>query len=282
MMKYQVTEVNWSKNKERTLKMNTTATISLKCSTTLNATYRKTLGMFGFVIVDDAKSADVVITNDLRTIYQIYRAHQTYVLIPSGPLSSEITKENIIVMDYPFSLLELANLIGRIGNKLVAASVSVVETVVTVKPGAPWVLVVDDMIENREAAKQQLGETYNLTVVDGFDEARVAFQARKFDFALLDLHLPVSTEGALAETVIASNLGEGIPYGMFLLFSACETGADAAVVTDLSHHSDPFSAAFDYYDGKTYIINSKKGMFQHATKIGNVKNWKQALERLQK
>jgi CheY-like chemotaxis protein len=281
-MKYQVTEVNWSKNKERTLKMNTTATISLKCSTTLNAAYCKTLGLFGFAIVDDAKSANVVITNDLRTIYQIYRADQTYVLIPTGPLSSEITKENIIVMDYPFGLLELANLIGRVGDKLVPATALIAETAVTVKPGAPWVLVVDDKIENREAAKQQLCETYNLTVVDDFDEARVAFKSRKFDFALLDLHLPVSTEGALAETVIASNLGEGIPYGMFLLFSACETGADAAVVTDLSHHSDPFSAAFDYYDGKTYVINGKKGMFQHASMIGEAKNWLQALERLQK
>ena len=111
------------------------------------------------------------------------------------------------------------------------------------------------------------------TDIPSVDQARQALKDRRFDFALLDLHLPVATKGALGAEAIAKNLGQEIPYGFFLLLEACKSGADAAVVTDLNHHQDPFSAAFDYYSSELFTINGKRALLLHARMVGGVKDW---------
>lgn len=148
------------------------------------------------------------------------------------------------------------------------------------KPGRPWVLVVDDKDLHRESARRQLTDV-NLVMAVGFDQAREELSKRNFDYALLDLHLMVSTNGALGSDALGKYYGQEIPYGIFLLLEACRKGAQAAVVTDLNHHQDPLSAVFDIYHGQHLNIEGKKALLLHAeiTDDGS-KNWRKALEQL--
>lgn len=78
-------------------------------------------------------------------------------------------------------------------------------------------------------------------------------------------------------------LGELVPYGMLLMVEAAHQGAtQVAVVTDLSHHNDPFSAAFDYFSGFSVKIDNAKVVMMHAPMKDGTKDWAQALAQLLK
>lgn len=143
----------------------------------------------------------------------------------------------------------------------------------------PGVLVVDDKLSNRVAAQHQLVPDYRLTVVGDYDEAIEVLSEQKFNIVLLDLHLPMSANNLGGG---AFKLGELVEYGLLLLFKAAMSGAEyAAVVTDLNHHADPFSAAFDHFSGKAFTINETHCLLMHAPmQEGGVKDWRQALEKL--
>ncbi len=270
--------------------------IFIDCAKPVDAALKKTIDLLRTVnYVTDPKAAELVIVDDIKKVVQIYDPKIVFVVIYSGQIrpSTEV-RENVFQIHVCGFLPEVIRLIEKIGGEsseesatieeesvLTAKAVetAVVEALVE-KPGMPWVLVVDDKLENRLSARKQLGDYYNLIIVEGYAEAKKALEERKFDFALIDLHLPVDQTGALSSEALVRNLGEGIPYGMFLIFDACEAGVHAALVTDLNHHQDPFSAAFDRYSGKIFLVNGKKAMFQHASVIDGAKDWAFALQRL--
>lgn len=229
--------------------------------------------------VDDKETADLVITDNVREIIAGYSEKKQYAFfnLEHQPIATD--KKNVVMVPISTCLATLAELIAKIqeqddGETTIAA---VKVEVSPEKPEAPWILVVDDKPENRVAAQQQLGKEFNVILAEGFNQARKALSERRFDYALLDLHLPVDTEGALGENTLAKWLGQDVPYGIFLLLEACQKGADSAVVTDLNHHQDPFSAAIDFYSGKTFRINGQKAMLLHAHMENGVKNWIAAL-----
>ncbi|HOH67594.1 MAG TPA: hypothetical protein PK896_03855 [bacterium] len=235
-------------------------------------------------VVADFQEADLIIIDKVKKLAEKYREDKQYVLLDYGQ-PAEISLPdlpNFVKVDISDCLVELLQISSRIKlEKETEVAISVVESAVSAeKPGLPWILVVDDKPENQQAAKNQLGN-FNLVVAEGFDQARLALRERQFAYALLDLHLPVATGGALGEAGIAKHIGLDIPYGLFLLLEACQHGAHAAVVTDLNHHQDPFSAAFDYYANEAMIINGKKALLLHAQlTTGGVKDWCWALDRL--
>lgn len=235
--------------------------------------------------VDNQENADLIIIDNFRKVAGNYHEDKQYVLLDysqqervSMPDLPNFTR--VGVSDCLAQLLQISSRIKLEADAKVAVS-AVEPEVSTEKLGMPWILVVDDKPENRQAAYDQLGNDFNLVVAEGFDRVRQAFKERKFAYALIDLHLPVATGGALGEAGIARHIGMDIPYGLFLLLEACQEGAHAAVVTDLNHHQDPFSAAFDYYAGRPMIINGKKALLLHAQLItGGAKDWRWALDRL--
>lgn len=148
------------------------------------------------------------------------------------------------------------------------------------RPDLKCILVVDDKLENRQAAVKQLSDKWNVWLASGYDEAMgiLAAEPDKFEIALLDLHMPMSPRTLSEE---AFHLGELVPYGLLLLLEVCCQGVKfAAVVTDLNHHSDPFSAAFDNFTGKVMNMGRAEVMLMHAPMKDGVKDWAAALDHL--
>ena len=101
--------------------------------------------------------------------------------------------------------------------------------------------------------------------------------SEKFDVVLTDLHLPMSSK-TMGDKF---RFGELVPYGILLMVEAARQGAKyVAVVTDLSHHDDPFSAAFDHYSQFTIKIEGAKVVMMHATMENGAKDWASALAQL--
>jgi len=66
------------------------------------------------------------------------------------------------------------------------------------------------------------------------------------------------------------------------MIEAARQGAkQVAVVTDLNHHTDPFSAAFDHFSRFPIQIEDAKVLMLHARITGEGKDWSNALDRLQ-
>lgn len=237
-------------------------------------------------VVDDFRIADLIIISDLRRLAKIYNSDTQYAFINVSRQQFTVDKPNvneISISDCVPKLMEIASkIVVKDDDESTVTELEVTPTACIEKPDTRWILVVDDKPENQASARQQLDQDFNLVVATGFDEARKALKDRKFDYALLDLHMPVATEGALASEALAKNLGQEIPYGLFLLLEACQKGAHAALVTDLNHHQDPFSAAFDYYRGQPMTINGEKALMLHAHMIDGAKNWRWALDQLLK
>ena len=150
--------------------------------------------------------------------------------------------------------------------------------VVSPDPFALHILVIDDMPENIASAKSCLAG-HHLTTVTGYQEAMDVLGREKFDVVLTDLYLPMSLQTMWDEF----RLGELVPYGILLMVEAARQGAKhVAVVTDLSHHDDPFSAAFDHYSQFPVKIENAKVVMMHAPMRDGAKDWKTALDRLMK
>ncbi len=122
---------------------------------------------------------------------------------------------------------------------------------------APRVLVIDDTPANIRSAEETVPFEYGLVTATGYDEAMDLLSKEKFDIVLTDLHMPMSSRCLGPK---AFRLGELVPYGLLIVMeSLARRVEEIAVVTDLGHHDDPFSAAFDHFTreairaGKTHI-----------------------------
>lgn len=232
------------------------------------------------VFVESMTEADLVVFTDVRSIEQEYDKTRSYAYfgISRGAGVMRLP-DNCLVISPSEALVCLIGIIQNIREKLTpigeAAPVTVGE-VVPLRPDALRILVIDDTPENITSAKQGLAG-HRLTTVTRYQDAMDILGQEKFDVVLCDLHLPMSSR-TMGDKF---KLGELVPYGMLLIVEAAHQGAKrVAVVTDLSHHDDPFSAAFDHFSRYSVKIDGAKVVMMHAPIQGGAKDWASALNQL--
>ncbi len=233
------------------------------------------------VYVDSQKEADLVIFDELRLIEKDYSRSIAYgyfgmsrnkVVLPEN--ATDISSAAVSIV----CLVELIQKVWLTLKPLEAPVVEVVEEAIPLRPDALSILVIDDTAKHIASAKSGLAG-HKLTVATGYEEAMKTLGKEKFDIVLTDLHLPMSSK-TMGD---AFKLGELVPYGILLMVEAAHRGAKhVAVVTDLNHHADPFSAAFDYYSSFSVKIDGAKTVMMHAPMMGDAKDWARALEILMK
>ena len=130
--------------------------------------------------------------------------------------------------------------------------------------------------KNQNSAWELRKIGHRLTVAKDYAEALQILEKETFDVVLLDLHMPMVIQGALASSAL--KLGEQVPYGALLIWdTALAKAKRVAVVTDLNHHSDPFSAAYDRYTNKVFMVNETLVRMIHAPMSNGAKDWVSAL-----
>jgi CheY-like chemotaxis protein len=232
--------------------------------------------------VETVAEADLVVGLNVRDFEPHYTTSQQYVMIDFLQ-SKEVLPENVVKMtgtNGSNMVMELAELISRVGKTLqpipVEASASFEEQVPLFED-ALRILVIDDTPKNIASAKKTLAG-HHVTTVTGYEAAMKILTKQRFDVVLTDLHLPMSSK-TMGDKF---RLGELVPYGMLLILEASRWGTRfVAVVTDLGHHDDPFSAAFDHYAHFPVRIEQAKVLMMHAEKMEDgSKDWSAALRRL--
>lgn len=163
------------------------------------------------------------------------------------------------------------------------------------------ILVVDDNIRNRRAAREQL-EGHDLTIVDSLDKARFALESGRgrFDVVLCDMELPESDRG-----VVENHHFDGDEscrdtaaineYGFSIAMLAIQRGVRrVAMVTSTFHHHSPMAymafvlmrgGALELADGARLIFEADsmtkmRGVEDPKTRDQCVKDWRRALARL--
>ncbi|MCX6787953.1 MAG: hypothetical protein NT108_02175 [Candidatus Kaiserbacteria bacterium] len=166
------------------------------------------------------------------------------------------------------------------------------------------ILVVEDNKKHREAAKKQLTEQHDVTIVKSFVIASELLLGNEgaareyqnlasvpFDAALLDLNMPAE------KTASCSQVGEGeVPYGFILALRAVQCGVKyVGIITDANHHSGPLTAALDlicpaywHEDGSqpVFRIDETRLVIAHAPfeegdpTVAQAKDWGRLLSRL--
>lgn len=108
------------------------------------------------------------------------------------------------------------------------------------------ILVVDDKLGHRNAAREQLGQNNDLTVLGSYiDALSLLRQAKPFDLVLTDLLMP--SEGyLLGDQAMRAELGRPIAAGTFIALAALRAGVpEVVIVTDGNHHAHPSVAALE-------------------------------------
>ncbi len=234
--------------------------------------------------IDVASEADLIIFDSVRKIEKDFDKKKSYLCIwgvGGGGYHTKPTNlpENVTVVHGADLLHNLLTTISEISKKLTPIaeiSESPVEEQVPIKADALRILVIDDAAKHIASAKKGLAGHF-LTTATGYQEAMELLGKEKFDVVLTDLHLPMSSQ-TMGDKF---KLGELVPYGILLMIEAARQGAkQVAVVTDLSHHDDPFSAAFDHYSRFPISIEGAKVRMLHARISEEGKDWVDALKRI--
>lgn len=232
--------------------------------------------------IDTASEADLIIFDSVRKIEKDFDKTKSYLCIWGVGGSGYITKpanlpENVTVVHGADLLTNLLTLLSDLSKKLTPIADVVatsVEEVIPTRPDALRILVIDDTAKHIASAKKGLAG-HRLTTATGYQEAMELLGKEKFDVVLTDLHLPMSSK-TMGDKF---KLGELVPYGILLMIEAARQGAKkVAVVTDLSHHDDPFSAAFDHYSQFPISIEGAKVRMLHARVSDEGKDWAEALQ----
>lgn len=233
-------------------------------------------------IVNTMAEADLIVCEDIRKIASSYNKEKTYAIISTSlkQTNQEIPK-NAIVFPIGFNLPDYYALITKVSQKITGRNENQVDVKVDViEPNAKTILVIDDTPKNIISAKKLLSGHY-LTVAEGYDQAMDIFGKEKFEIVLTDLYLPMSAQTLSQE---AFKLGQLVPYGFLLMCEAARNGAKyIAIVSDIGHHDDHFSAAFDHFSSFAFNIENAKVMMLHArlTDTGG-KDWQNALKEITK
>lgn len=233
-----------------------------------------------FTFVESADEADLVIFTEIRDIERGYSNEKSYAVLSMFRKRAPSLPENCMIVDVLDILGGLIKAIKQAGEKLtpiIETPVAPTEEV-SLRPDALRILVIDDTQKHITSAKTGLAG-HRLTTVTGYEDAMSALASKRFDVVLTDLHLPMSSK-MIGEKF---RLGELVPYGIFLMVEAAWQGAKyIAVVTDLSHHDDPFSAAFDHYSRYPVKIEGAKVLMLHAPMKDGAKDWAVVLDWLTK
>jgi len=235
-----------------------------------------------YKLVENAEVADLVIFDSVHQIEDVYDPRKTYAFIktPANWSNTPNLPENCVSVDV-MSLLPGLNIAmveagTRILKNRLAEPLPVADEVsIPIRPDALRVLVIDDTPEHLRSARTGLAGNH-VTTAKGYREAMQILSNEKFDVVLTDLHMPMSSQ-TLSEK--SFKLGELVPYGILLMVEAARKGTSfVGVVTDLNHHNDPFSAAFDHYSRfHFYIENAKVKMMHAPMNPDGSKNWSIAM-----
>lgn len=234
------------------------------------------------VYVENVNDADLIIFTEVRDIEHGYSKEKSYAYLQircnEKPPQLPENCQKIDALNIMNGLLDTITEARKSLKPLEVPEAEVVEETVPLRPDALSILVIDDTPKHIASAKSGLAG-HKLVVATGYKEAMNILGKDKFDVVLTDLHLPMSSE-TLGD---AFKLGELVPYGILLMIEASRNGAKfVAVVTDLNHHADPFSAAFDHYSRFPVKIEGAKVIMMHAPMKDDAKNWAEALNILMK
>jgi CheY-like chemotaxis protein len=230
-------------------------------------------------IVTTLAEAHIVVAENFHGIEESYDEDKHYVIVSSTLNAKTPSVENVTVFRPGFELGGYCSLIAEVLKGL-GDQETTEEAIpeVDLLPDAKRILVIDDTSANLVSAKKSL-TGHHLTVADGYSSAMALLAEQEFDVVLTDLYMPMVSQ-TLSEK--AFELGKLVPYGFILMYEAARRGAKfVAIVTDLGHHDDHFSAAFDHFQGVSLTIESAKTMMLHArlTEDGT-KDWNRSLETL--
>lgn len=232
------------------------------------------------VFVDSTSEADLIIFDEVREIESTFDKDKAYAYLNKGYDRYTLPERCYTIDAFKF-IPGFVDVVKKVRESLKPILDVEAEDIAEVEllPDALSILVIDDTPKHITSAREGLAG-HRLTTVTGYQEAMDILEKHKFDVVLTDLHLPMSSRTLGPE---AFKLGELVPYGILLMIEAARQGAKfVAVVTDLNHHADPFSAAFDHYSRFSVQIEGAKVSMLHA-RLGRdgAKDWKDALEELQ-
>jgi len=241
-------------------------------------------GQNGWTQADNIAEANIVILNENANLRDYYNEQQFFVVLrfqtkrryPAQP--DNVCTLNGFKLLGPLGFARMNAMIEEHQERLRSApeqrlpqAVSPDEVVRLARRYK--ILVVDDKRENREMARQLLGELHELTVADSLRDAFTFMNAQPFDAVLTDMEMPPDkTYRALDPDVYAAD--RTVEYGFAVMFEATSRGFPVAIVTDGNHHNGWTSAMFDEVKGA--IVNGQRVLFFND--IG--KRWDRALKAL--
>lgn len=228
--------------------------------------------------VESQAEADLVIFDEVRAIERGYDKEKSYAFLQMPGVKAPRLPDNCEVINALCILGGLIDVISKARLRLPPPAMSAVEeeeeTTVSFLPDALRILVIEDTPRHQASARVDLAG-HRLTVATGYEEAMQILAREKFDYVFTDLMMPMSS---LMLGTEAFKLGELVPYGIMLMIEAAHRGASyVAVVTDLNHHANWLSAAFDHFRYPVEIDGAVV-MMMHAPMRKNaegedVKNW---------
>ena len=237
-------------------------------------------------ITDDPKKATLVIVDNYSAIGNFYSKEKWFAIIPlTGDKLKKELPENVSYLSFSNAIVEIMEIISKINDEKptdaeVAEEPDVIEEFL---PNAKKILVIEDTLRHQKSARLLL-KGHRLTVATGYDEAMELLGKEDFEIVLSDLYLPMSPKTLGTE---AFEIGKLVNYGLLLSLEAARVGVNyIAVATDLNHHADCFSAAFDHFSQFDFRIEGAKVIYLHApmTHIDgekeSVKDWLDVMNQL--
>jgi CheY-like chemotaxis protein len=224
------------------------------------------------------EEADITLFTNPRDVEASFKPSKLYAYFHIATGAAPAMPTNVRCFT-GISLPEVYALLAEVSKNLtrVQPEPKTLAVEVPLLPGALRILVIDDTPKHIDSAKRGLAG-HHLTTATGYQEAMKLLGSEKFDVVLTDLHLPMSSQ-TMGDMF---KLGELVPYGMLLMVEAVRQGARrVGVVTDLSHHDNPFSAAFDHYSQFLIPMGVANVRMMHAKMVDGAKDWADALSRLE-
>ncbi len=254
----------------------------VKVPSPIDLAIKQVIGLFCETVeyVEDSFAADFIIADKLMDLVPLYTKDGCYMVIDHQNYAKKKQPDNVHMVSCTSP--EFLKFLMETMTKEFAAKKPAPEKI-EVKfrienAGAMKILVIDDTPIHQKSAEILLSE-YDLTIAKGYDEAMDYLKNNSYDVVLTDMEMPASKH------VSDQVLGELIPYGLLLYAEAARCGArHVAVVTNLNHHTDPISNAFDTFCRNSITVESAVVKFMHApmTQLDGeyAKDWKRALEYL--
>lgn len=248
----------------------------------IGITTKQVLGLVeGVEFVDNPVDAEIVVADDARKLVEYYCEQKEFIIFPSQYRNQEAKNVHEFRVD---QVAEILSFFATIAQKQVSYVLTNHDEVILnrhiANNGAMKILVIDDTLKHQKSALLQLTD-YDLTVANGYDEAVKLLREESFDAVLTDMEMPISMNKTLSTCV----LGKLVPYGLLIEKEAVLCNVKhVAIVTDLSHHLDPFACAFDHLSQHSFIVGNSTVKYMHAPMIDcegeYVKDWATALSNL--